>query len=104
MNAWLLTAAVLVTVGLPPCAWVVLRAAPHERVAGLNLASVVTGAVLLLMAEGFDRPSYQDLALVLAVTGPAGVLVFARFLGGHGRDALAPAGDDGVRPRQGPGA
>ncbi|MDI5969209.1 MrpF/PhaF family protein [Streptomyces sp. SL13] len=96
MNAWLLAAAVLLTAGLPPCGWVVLRTEPHERVAGLNLASVITAVALLLMSQGFGRTSYQDLALVLSVTGPAGILVFARFLGGRGRDALTPpdAADD----------
>ncbi|MER6012576.1 MrpF/PhaF family protein [Streptomyces bluensis] len=41
----------------------------------------------LLTAQGYARSSYTDLALVLAVIGPAGTLVFARFLGGRSIDA-----------------
>jgi hypothetical protein len=34
----------------------------------------------LLLSEGYDRPSYVDLALLLALLGPVGTLVFARLL------------------------
>lgn len=90
MNAWLQAAAVLLTVGLPPCAWVVCRATPQERVTGLNLAATLTTVLFLLLAQGYGRTDYQDLALVLAVVGPAGTLVFSRLLGPRGRDALGP--------------
>ncbi|MBW8821641.1 MAG: hypothetical protein JF598_26390, partial [Streptomyces sp.] len=33
-----------------------------------------------LLSQGYDRPSYVDLALVLALLGPVGTLVFARLL------------------------
>ncbi len=92
MNAWLLASAVLLTAGLPACLWVVLRASPQERVAGLNLAATFVCVLMLLLAQGYGREDYQDLALVLAVVGPAGTLVFTRFL--DGRDALAPPADD----------
>lgn len=93
MNAWLLASAVLLTAGLPPCGWVVLRSSPQERVAGLNLASTFVSVLFLLLAQGYGREDYQDLALVLALVGPAGTLVFTRFLGERGRDALAPPPD-----------
>jgi hypothetical protein len=44
--------------------------------------STVVGAVFLVLPQGFDRSSYQDLALVLAVLSPAGTLVFTRFVVG----------------------
>lgn len=90
MNAWLLTAAVLLTLGLPPCAWIVCRAAPQERVTGLSLATTLATVLFLLLAQGYGRTDYQDLALVLVVVGPAGTLVFTRLLGPRGRDALRP--------------
>ncbi|MGN5380833.1 MrpF/PhaF family protein [Streptomyces lasalocidi] len=59
------------------------RGSAVERLAGLSLATAVVTAVLLLTAQGFGRSSFVDLGLVLAVLGPAGTLVFARFLGGR---------------------
>jgi Multiple resistance and pH regulation protein F (MrpF / PhaF). len=51
------------------------------RLAGLDLAGVVTCLVFLLLAQGLARPSYVDLALVLAPLSVTGVLVFSRLLG-----------------------
>ncbi|KJS62020.1 monovalent cation/H+ antiporter complex subunit F [Streptomyces rubellomurinus] len=85
MNAWLLAAAFLAAGGLGPCLLVGLRGAPHARLAGLNLAAAAASAVLLLLAQGFSRTSYTDLALDLAVLAPAGTLVFTRFLAGDER-------------------
>lgn len=85
MNAWLLAAAFLAVGGLGPCLLVGLRGAPHERLAGLNLAATIGAVVLLLLAQGFSRTSYTDLALDLAVLAPAGTLVFTRFLAGKER-------------------
>ncbi|MDX2644643.1 monovalent cation/H+ antiporter complex subunit F [Streptomyces sp. PA03-1a] len=83
MNAWLIAAGVLMSAGLGPCAWLVLRGAAHARLAGVSLATTLVAVVLLLLAEGFGRTSYGDLALVLAVLGPVGTLVFTRFLAGE---------------------
>ncbi|MET9080152.1 MrpF/PhaF family protein [Streptomyces sp. NPDC004232] len=87
MNAWLLATAVLLTLGMPPCVWAAGRGSAVERLAGLNLATTVVTSVLLLTAQGFGRSSFTDLGLVLAVLGPAGTLVFARFLGGRSIEA-----------------
>ncbi|WP_316529376.1 monovalent cation/H+ antiporter complex subunit F [Kitasatospora brasiliensis] len=85
MNAWLLAAAVLAVGGIAPCLLLGLSGTPHRRLAGLNLAAVGTSVVLLLLAQGFGRPSYTDLALDLAVLSPAGALVFTHFLAGQER-------------------
>ncbi|MET8545430.1 monovalent cation/H+ antiporter complex subunit F [Kitasatospora sp. NPDC004799] len=85
MNAWLLAAAVLAVGGIGPCLLLGLSGGPRRRLAGLNLAAVVTSVVLLLLAQGYGRPSYTDLALDLAVLAPAGTLVFTRFLAGRER-------------------
>ncbi|MFF3821573.1 monovalent cation/H+ antiporter complex subunit F [Streptomyces bluensis] len=87
MNVWLIATAFLLTLGIPPCLWVASRGTAHERLAGLNLATTVVTVFFLLTAQGYARSSYTDLALVLAVIGPAGTLVFARFLGGRSIDA-----------------
>ncbi|MFG2857768.1 MrpF/PhaF family protein [Streptomyces mirabilis] len=83
MNAWLLATAALLTLAVPPSVWVAGRGTAVDRLAGLSLATTVVTAVLLLTAQGFGRSSFADLGLVLAVLGPAGTLVFARFLGGR---------------------
>ena len=46
----------------------------------LELAGVIAPLVLLLMAEGFHRQPFADLALVLAFLSFAGSLAYARFL------------------------
>jgi multisubunit Na+/H+ antiporter MnhF subunit len=87
MNAWLLATAVLATAGLPPCAWRVCQGGPHERLAALNLATTFLAVLLAMVSEGFGRSSYIDMVLVLAVIGPAGTLVFARFLGAQSAES-----------------
>lgn len=79
MNAWLIAAAVL-TLGLVPCGIVCARARTMDRLAAVELAGTVTVLLIVLLAEGLQRPSLYDLALALALLAfPAG-LVFAHFL------------------------
>jgi len=79
VNAWLIAATVLL-LGLIPCAVVMLRGSAIEALVGLQMAGVLETVVLLLLAEGFHRPAFFDLALVLALLALAGGLVFARML------------------------
>lgn len=96
MNAWTWAAVVLLAGAAPVCLWAAARGSAVHRLAGLSLLSTVTGAVFLVLPQGYSRPAYQDLALVLAVLSPAGTLVFTRFVAGP------PQGP--VRPRTGTGA
>ncbi|MEU0785513.1 monovalent cation/H+ antiporter complex subunit F [Streptomyces sp. NPDC006173] len=80
MNGWLACAAVLLVVGFTPVVWGVATGPLARRVVAQNSGTSVVCLVMLLLAEGYDRPSYADLALVLAVLGPVGTLVFARLL------------------------
>ncbi|MFF8712782.1 monovalent cation/H+ antiporter complex subunit F [Streptomyces sp. NPDC015184] len=86
MNPWLLVAsALLVLIGFTVVA---AATGPLARGAGAqNLATLLICLVLLLLAQGFARPSYGDAALVLALLGPAGTLVYARLLGPELRGA-----------------
>lgn len=53
----------------------------RRRVVAQNQATLLVCLALLLLAQGFGRSSaYTDLALVLAVLGPVGTLVYARLL------------------------
>ena len=78
---WLLAALVLLAGGLAPALLVASRGDAVARLLGLDLAGVVTCLVFLLLAQGLTRPSYVDLALVLAPLSVTGVLVFSRLLG-----------------------
>jgi multisubunit Na+/H+ antiporter MnhF subunit len=94
VNAWLLAALVLFPCGLGPCVWVACRGPATHRLAGANLATVLTTVLFLLLAQGFGRTSYVDLALVLAVLAPAGTLVFTRLLAADpGEARTAPRAD-----------
>ncbi|GGX87779.1 monovalent cation/H+ antiporter complex subunit F [Streptomyces hiroshimensis] len=81
MNWWLAAALALVTGGLGPCLWGAARGSAGRRVVAQNMATLLLCLVFLLLAQGYARPSYVDLALVVAVLGPAGTLVFTRLLG-----------------------
>jgi multicomponent Na+:H+ antiporter subunit F len=51
-----------------------------RRVIALEVGGVLVSLALLLLAEGFDRDVYFDLAVVLAAMTFATSLVFVRFL------------------------
>lgn len=80
MNAWLASASVLLVAGLFPVVWGVATGSLGRRVVAQNFGTSVVCLVMLLLAQGYDRPAYTDLALVLAVLGPVGTLVYARLL------------------------
>jgi len=79
VNAWLIAATVLLA-GLVPCGIVLLRGTIVEALVALQMAGILQTLVLLLLAEGFHRPPFFDLALVLALLSLAAGLVFARML------------------------
>lgn len=81
MNGFLLAAAAVMALGLGPCVVVVSAGRPIERLVGLALTGPTASVVLLLVAQGLNRSSYVDTALVLAALSTAGCLVFARLLG-----------------------
>lgn len=66
---------------LAPCLVRTLFGDPADRLSGLILAGPSATLVLLLLAAGYGRPTYLDVALVLAVLSFAGSLVYARFIG-----------------------
>ncbi|MFH8405705.1 MrpF/PhaF family protein [Streptomyces sp. NPDC018019] len=83
MNGWLPAAALLLVAGFAPTVWGAASGPVRRRVLAQNLATPAGCMVMLLLAQGYARPSYVDLALVLAVLGPAGTLVYARLLAGE---------------------
>ncbi|WP_079151806.1 monovalent cation/H+ antiporter complex subunit F [Streptomyces sp. RTd22] len=79
-DGWLAVALVPL-LALVPVLWRVSRGAPEDRLIAQNLSSLLGGLALLPAAQGFGRPAYVDVALVLSVLGPTGTLIYARFLG-----------------------
>lgn len=78
MNIWL-AAALALMAGLVPCLIVILRAGLTEALVATQLATTLTILILLLLAQGYGRPSFADLALALALLSFPGGLLFAHF-------------------------
>jgi multicomponent Na+:H+ antiporter subunit F len=79
VTIWLLAAAALL-LGLIPCLLVAARRDAVDGLVGLAAAGVVVPLILLLLAVGFDRSIYGDVAVVVAVLSFAGGLVFVQYL------------------------
>lgn len=78
MNPWLITAVVMLG-GVASCAYTCFRGTAPERLVGLEAAGTFATITLMLLAEGFGRAPFLDLALALALLTFGGGLVFARF-------------------------
>ena len=63
MNEWLVAGAAMLVL-LAPCGYIAMRGSTVDRLLGLELGAVVTSMAMLLLAEGFDRSIYFDLAVV----------------------------------------
>jgi multicomponent Na+:H+ antiporter subunit F len=79
MNVWLWAAGVMLLC-LVPCGVVCVRGDAVNRLVGLEAAGLIATLILLLVAEGFQRAPFTDLAVALALLSFGGGLVFARFL------------------------
>jgi multisubunit Na+/H+ antiporter MnhF subunit len=79
VNEWEIAAAVL-GFALIPCLGVCLLAGVGDALAALEVAGVLVTTILVLLAEGFHRQSFIDLAVVLAPMALVGALTFARLM------------------------
>ena len=79
MNEWEIAAAVL-GVGLICCAVVAVLSEPPGGLAALEVAGVLLTTILMLLAEGFQRQPFIDLAIVFAPMSAVGSLAFARLM------------------------
>ena len=79
MNAWLISATVLLFT-LVPAGIIAFRGDPMDRIVGFEMASIITTLVLMLLAHGFQRIPLYDIALAAALLSFGGGLVFIRFL------------------------
>lgn len=78
MNVWLISALALIF-ALVPAAIVAFRGDPMDRMVGLEFASVVTTLTLMLLAHGFQRIPFYDIALAACLLSFGSGLVFIRF-------------------------
>jgi multisubunit Na+/H+ antiporter MnhF subunit len=79
MNEWELAAIVLMA-AIVPCVAVCLFASAAAALAALEVASTLATTALVVLAEGFHRQPFIDLAVVLAVLSVVGSLAFARLM------------------------
>jgi multicomponent Na+:H+ antiporter subunit F len=79
MNAWLISATVLLFT-LVPAGIITFRGDSMDRLVGLEMASIITTLTLMLLAHGFQRIPLYDIALAAALLSFGGGLVFVRFL------------------------
>ncbi|MFD4529448.1 MrpF/PhaF family protein [Streptomyces sp. NPDC058470] len=80
MNGWTVAATAALAAGVGATVWGVATGPLRRRVVAQNLSTSLACPALLLLSQGYDRPSYVDVALLLALLGPVGTLVFARLL------------------------
>ncbi len=79
MNIWEIAATAL-GFALLPCIGLTLLAPPAHGLAALEVGSVLMSTILMLLAEGFHRQPFIDLAVVFAPMSLVGALVFARLM------------------------
>jgi len=82
MNEWEIAAAVL-GFALIPCLAVCVLAPAPSALAALQVAAVLLSTILMLLAEGFHRQPFIDLAVVFAPISVVGSLTFARLMERH---------------------
>jgi multisubunit Na+/H+ antiporter MnhF subunit len=82
MNEWEIAATVL-GFALIPCLVVCVAASTASALAAFQVAGVILSTILMLLAEGFHRQPFIDLAVVLAPLSVVGALTFARLMERH---------------------
>ncbi len=79
MNEWEI-AAVVLGFALLPCLGVCFLAPATHGLVSLQVAGVLLTTILMLLAEGFHRQPFIDLAVVLAPMALIGSIMFARLM------------------------
>ena len=79
MNQWEIAAAILGG-AIVPCLGVCVLSGAMRALVALELAGTVTASALVLLAEGFHRQPFIDLALLLALLCLLGAMAFARLM------------------------
>ncbi len=79
MNAWLISATVLL-LALVPVGIQTFKGDAMDRLVGVEMAGIMATLILMLLAHGFQRIPFYDIALACALLTFGAGLVFVRFL------------------------
>jgi multisubunit Na+/H+ antiporter MnhF subunit len=79
MNEWQIAATVL-GFALVPCLVVCFLSEAGGALPALELGGVLLSTILVLLAEGFHRQPFVDLAVVFAPMSMIGAVAFARLM------------------------
>jgi multisubunit Na+/H+ antiporter MnhF subunit len=79
MNEWEI-AAVVLGFALIPCLGVAFFSSPANGLVAIQVGAVLLSTILMLLAEGFHRQPFIDLAIVFAPLSVVGSLTFARLM------------------------
>ncbi|MBO0768908.1 MAG: hypothetical protein J2O48_09520 [Solirubrobacterales bacterium] len=79
MNIWQL-AAVILGAAMVPVLGLGVLAGPLDALAAVEVAGALVSSVLMLLAEGFQRQPFIDLAVTFALVSAVGALAFARLM------------------------
>lgn len=80
MNMWLLAAVALIVGFAGLGVAVSASGSSFQRLVGFQLATTLESLILVLLAEGFHRDVYFDLAVVLPLMSYSGALMYVRYL------------------------
>jgi multisubunit Na+/H+ antiporter MnhF subunit len=81
VTGYTVCALALVVGGLAPGLWIAARGSAVDRLVGLELVSVVSVVIMLVLAQVTGQSYYLAVPLVLAPLSVTGTLVFTRLLG-----------------------
>lgn len=79
MNEWEIAASVL-GAAIVPCLAVCLLTGAMGALVALEMAGTLAASALMLLAEGFHRQPFIDLALLLALLAVIGGMAYARLM------------------------
>jgi multicomponent Na+:H+ antiporter subunit F len=79
VNEWLLAGSAFVVL-LLPAALLAMTGDVMDRFVALQLTSTIGTIALVVLAQGFNRDVYFDLAIVTAVLSFVGTLMYVRML------------------------
>ena len=81
MNMWLVATVALLP-ALLASVWTTFHGDTSSRLVGLEYSGLVAVLMLAMLAQGFNRPEFIDVALALGLLAFGGGMVFVRFLEG----------------------
>lgn len=79
MNEWEVAAAAL-GAAIVPCLAVCTLTGAMRALVALEVGGTLMASALMLLAEGFHRQPFVDLALLLALLSVIGAMAFARLM------------------------